>query len=290
MKKLYCKTITSFVLAIIMISQFSATCYAMESYNTASECISYVSNDEEHEMKIERVADSELIIDTYVDKEHLKESRFLRINAEQLLYTVNENGNTIQKIINIADYVTHISSNTVTPNAVGYYRGTIFYNPKIYNGVSYERTLGIWYNIVSQTQDGYTINGEIGNTIEFLVGILLQVLPLPIDDEVTAAIANFLIGIFAPEVVNGVVVQPFVETLNATNTEIDITSVDQLTGAEMYHSGEAHYIEARGRKDEVYVDGDLPFGDATIARRMFEAHWPNDWTGIQSFYSASSGV
>lgn len=295
------KKLIAMALSVTILMQISCVCFASES-TVSSDPVSissYVEADgteicivssesttleEATHWSIKRLPNDTIVTQDYAGNSLIHTSTFVKLSDEQILYTETENGISTSRIINIADYITLSSTQDVIPNASDIFRGTIFFNPKVHNGVSYERSLSIWYRIDSSTRDSYTINGKVGDTISFLAGLVTSVLTLPLD-----FLTGFLASALVAYIVDNVVVKAFTETVNAINTNYTITSVNNAMNTKMYHSGSSHHVDIPGRRDEIYNEGDLPFGDPDVAYRMFNAHWPNDWTGLNYFYYAYEG-
>lgn len=287
------KKLISLALTLAILMQFSSVCFAAEIPDASTDAsvssyldtdgseICVVSSNGETEWTMKRLPNGYIVTQDYIDGSVVRYSTFTKINDNQILYTSIENGISTSRVVNISDYISISSEESIVPYASRIFRGTIFYNPKVYNGVSYERTLGIWYQIDSTTRDGYTIRGNVGETISFIASIVAAALTVDMN-----FITAFLISALADYLVNNVVEVRFTETVNAINVQYTIISVDNATNVEIYHYGSSHHVDIPGRRNEFYLEGDLPFGDSSVAYRMFNAHWPNDWTGINYFYPA----
>ena len=212
---------------------------------------------------------------------------FEKVDDDHVLYTISTGNSTKQTLVTVSDYVTHVhSADTSSTRSISnsFFRGTIFYHPKVHNGVSYERTLGINYELTSGSYDIYTINGKIGATVSFIAGLIIAAFLAPLT---LPWLVSFLISALGSFVVDGVIVAAFTEDVFSYNSYYTIYATNVVMGHTTEHTGSAHEVDMPGRRNEYYFHGGyLPFGDSNAAYNLFQAHWPNDWTGLDRFYSA----
>ena len=295
------KTVLAIILSVAVFSAavlpFHAIAAAAEEcgevvYDSDCGTVTYVNrNGEENKYETETLLDGTTIVRFFVDGELQYSSEYREEENGSILVTRAIDGMSVQENISISESVT-LKENlaAVSPASIesgAFFRGNIFFYPRIVNGVSYERVLGVSYEYVNGDRGIYTINGYAGDLVSdiaaSIVGAVASFINVPV-----AFYISYLSDKFSEFIINDVIVGAFTEDVMAYNGMYNIYSENVATGTVMDHYGYTHRVidDGLGDYEDLYTEGYLPFGDDYVARQMFIAHWGSEgteWTGINYY-------
>lgn len=213
--------------------------------------------------------DGSFLIEEYVNDEltHTVQGSY---GGSQIVCIDYENGvMTNQKVINIADRVTVINSESsdrvASASTYGSVLGRIVYNKDIGNTVPGE-ILTIYSKITKRDYETYNLNGYITDTISDITGILLSFFICFIPVETTLAkIAVAIVGYYGGKTTGGII-----DVIFSENVAVDATYYT-LTG---YHAASDYYspTECNGVERLVMTKNSSAYNDW-----IYSGYTPHTW-------------
>lgn len=231
-------------------------------------------------------ASGDFVSEYYENDILVKRSVYGKLNNDAVKITTAVDDVTAEKIINTGEYIEKSSASQVSPRAYDY-TGTVVYNPYVESGTTYNRIVQVYYTYSNGDQTSYTINAEVGDAIDEIIGVAIMQLVDWVEektrDEFYSNIAAWILEKVKKWVSKNIVQKNFTETLSADNYYYQVRFVSHTGGTTKYAKGAKHVITASGSsmRGEVFFDGYMPYYDEYVAYLMYSDIWGVlSWTGI----------